>query len=90
MAAPLIYVFKSHDPARQATSVRYQDGSEDGREDAITASLCPPGYPEGYRPEYASSSMYRTGYDDHFQPMPCPCDGSCKSGKQYGEAPEAS
>jgi len=81
--------YKTHDPARQATSPRFADGREDGLQDAITASQCPPGYPMGYRPEYAFSSMYRAGYDQAFQPMPCPCDGSCKRGKQFGEAPDS-
>jgi hypothetical protein len=79
--------YKTLDPARQATSARFQDGREDGLEDAITASQCPPGYPTGYRPEYEFSWMYREGYDRTFQPMPCPCDRSCEAGKQYSEAP---
>jgi hypothetical protein len=71
-------VYKSHDPARQATSQRYQDGAYDGREDALTMSQCPPGSPLGPNTELSSSWMYRQGYEDNFTPWPCDCDGSCK------------
>jgi len=81
--------YKTHDPARQATSPRFADGRGDGLRDAIILSQCPPGCPMGYNPEYAFSSMYREGYGQAFQPIPCPCDGSCKRGKQFGEAPDS-
>jgi hypothetical protein len=67
--------YKSLDPARQATSPTFLDGTEDGTEDAITASQCPPGVPHG---PLQDGWMYRTGYDQAFQPYPCGCDGSCE------------
>jgi hypothetical protein len=63
-------------------------GLEDGQRDSDLASSCPPGQPAGMDPERAWSYMYQRGYGRTFLPSPCPCDGSCRHGKQYGEAPD--
>ena len=70
-------------------SPTYQQGLDDGASDSVLASSCPPGAPLGPMPPFpAYPVMYLAGYRDAYQPVPCPCDGSCKRGKQYGEAPE--
>jgi hypothetical protein len=63
-------------------------GREDGRADADLVSMCPPAEPAGMNAEREWSIMYRRGYGSTFLPVPCPCDGSCRVGKQYGEAPQ--
>jgi len=70
-------------------SPTYQQGLDDGASDSVLASSCPPGAPLGPMPPFpAYPVMYLAGYRDAYQPVPCPCDGSCKRGKQYGEAPD--
>jgi hypothetical protein len=76
--------YKTDDPKRQAASPYFRDGSEDGLQDAITASQCPPGVPHGVNLEKAWSYMYQRGYERHFKPYPCICDGSCRE-KRNGE-----
>lgn len=72
----------------KANSPRYQQGLMDGAEDASDLSQCPPTQPLGPRPpDPAYPVMYMTGYNEAFDPVPCPCDGSCKRGKPYGSAP---
>lgn len=69
----------------KANSPRYLDGLDDGNEDALALSQCPPAQPFGPRPLHpAYPVMYMTGYNEAFKPQPCPCDGSCKAGKPYG------
>jgi hypothetical protein len=75
--------YKSLDPARQMTSVTFGMGVDDGTEDAITASQCPPGIPHG---PLQDGWMYRAGYEQAFWPYPCACDGSCR-GRAPKDAP---
>lgn len=70
-------------------SPTYKQGLEDGEADSLLASDCPPGTPLGPRPPFPDYPyMYEAGYTEAYQPTPCPCDGSCRRGKQYGEAPD--
>lgn len=67
----------------------FDQGCLDGSEDALLLSQCPPGAPAGRDPSRSWSVMYNRGYDRTFHPNPCPCDGSCRKGKQLGQAPAA-
>ena len=67
--------YRSHDPARQATAQTFMEGCQDGLEDAVTASQCPPGVVHG---PLQDGWMYRAGYEREYQPYPCLCDGSCR------------
>lgn len=77
-AAPAQPGYKSDDPEKQARSPYYQQGAADGWRDSDLASACPPGEQPGQDPERDWSIMYRRGYEDAYQPSPCPCDGSCR------------
>lgn len=55
--------FKSHDPARQATSPRFHDGYLRGLLDSRRAAMDPPRPPRGMDPAYQNSWMYRAGYE---------------------------
>ena len=63
-------------------------GCTDGQRDTELISQCPPGSALGPDPERDWSYMYQRGYARTFNPVPCPCDGSCRRGRQYGEAPD--
>ena len=80
--------YRTDDPARQARSPYFGYGADDGARDALLVSTCPPGAAIGPDESRRWSSMYRRGYELNYQPVPCPCDGSCRQGKQYGEAPD--
>lgn len=80
--------FDSQDPARQAKSAYFQDGAADGTFNAAQESACPPAFGPGKDPGKEFSYMYLAGWEATYVPVPCPCDGSCKKGKQYGEAPQ--
>jgi hypothetical protein len=71
-------------------SPTYRQGLEDGAADCALASSCPPGTPLGPMPPFpAYPVMYMAGYGEAYNPAPCPCDGSCRRGRQYGEAPDS-
>lgn len=54
--------FKTHDPARQATSGYYRQGVQDGAEDRERAHSDPPIPELGMDAGMEWSSMYRQGY----------------------------
>lgn len=54
--------YKTHDPARQVTSVYYQQGVKDGAEDRERAHHEPPIPEIGPAEEMNHSWMYRQGY----------------------------
>jgi len=65
-------------------------GCADGERDTQLVSDCPPCAAIGQDPEREWSWMYKRGYERTFNPAPCPCDGSCRRGRQLGEAPDTS
>jgi hypothetical protein len=72
-----------------ANSPTYARGRLDGEADTMALSACPPGVASGPNPPFpAYPVMYMRGYGETFLPSPCACDGSCRRGKQRGEAPD--
>lgn len=72
----------------ELNSPYFDHGCDDGTADSVLASSCPPGMPQGPDPGCSWSVMYMRGYSRTYNPQPCPCDGSCKRGRMYGEAPD--
>ena len=72
----------------ERNSPYFAAGCADGDRDTVIASGCPQGIPLGPDPARSWSAMYRRGYARTYNPSPCPCDGSCKRGRTYGEAPD--
>lgn len=70
--------YKTHDPARQATSLYFQQGLKDGVDDSYRSSCCPPIPPLGPDPDCSWSWLYMAGYERGYMPSPCSGCRNCK------------
>ena len=70
--------YKTHDPARQATSAYFAQGVQDAAEDDMRQMNCPPIPALGKDPDCSWSSMYRQGYEQTRTGEVHICGPNCK------------